>query len=503
MSKKFLVSIDLNQNELQNVVFQRLGTAPSNPKEGQSYYDNTVKQILTWNGTAWVSGTVGAVTDVGVTSPIQTTGGSTPVISMPAATNSSAGYATAAHIQAIEANSAKVSNATHTGDVTGSTALTIANGAVSLAKMADLATATFIGRVSPSTGVPEALSIPVVKTMLGLGSAAYTNSTVYASSTHADTHKTGGADQIRLDELGIPTGSVNLNTQRIINLGTPTAGTDAVNKDYVDAARSGLSVKDPVKAATTANIDLATGGLLTIDSVNTSIGDRILVKNQTSGLENGIYVVSSSSWTRASDMDASAEVAPGFAVWVNEGSTQGDSRWVLTTNGPITLGTTALVFTKDFQASDIVAGNGLVKDGNTLTVVGTAGRIGVTADAIDIDQNYPGQTSIVTLGTVTTGVWNGSAVPVAHGGTGGTNAATAKSNLGFMSRYTVDNSPASAGTPIIYTHNLGTLDVVVQVFNKSTGAEEEFDVVRTGVNTVTIASATALTASTYRIVIMG
>jgi hypothetical protein len=108
------------------------------------------------------------------------------------------------------------------------------------------------------------------------------------------------------------------------------------------------------------------------------------VKNQTTGSENGIYVVASGSWARATDFDASADVADGAFTFVEEGSSNADSGWVLTTDGAITVGTTALSFTQFSGAGQITAGNGLTKTGNQIDVVGTSGRIVANADSIDL-----------------------------------------------------------------------------------------------------------------------
>jgi hypothetical protein len=100
--------------------------------------------------------------------------------------------------------------------------------------------------------------------------------------------------------------------------------------------------KDSVRVATTANITLS--GAQTIDGVSVIAGDRVLVKDQSTGSQNGIYVCASGSWTRATDADSSAEVTTGLFVNVEEGTANGDKSFVLTTNNPITIGTTALVF---------------------------------------------------------------------------------------------------------------------------------------------------------------
>jgi phage-related tail fiber protein len=206
-----------------------------------------------------------------------------------------------------------------------------------------------------------------------------------------------------------------MNSQKITNLATPTSENDAANKAYVDGARAGLDVKGSVRAATTANIALS--GEQTVDGVGVVAGDRVLVKNQTTGSENGIYVVASGSWGRASDADTSDKVTSGMFTFVESGSTNGDTGWVLATDGSIAVGTTSLTFSKFTSQGEILAGDGMTKSGNTLNAIGTADRVSVSADAIDIASTYAGQSSITTLGTVTTGVWSATTIGVAKGGT--------------------------------------------------------------------------------------
>lgn len=197
----------------------------------------------------------------------------------------------------------------------------------------------------------------------------------------------------RLDQLTAPSASVSLNSQKITNLADPTSAQDAATKAYVDATKQGLDVKDSCRAATTANITLS--GTQTVDGVSLVAGDRVLVKNQTTGSQNGIYaVVSGGTWTRTTDADTSAKVTSGMFTFVEAGTTNADSGWVLTTDGTITLDTTALAFTQFSGAGQITAGAGLTKTGNTLDV-GTASssRIVVNADNIDL------ATTGVTAGT--------------------------------------------------------------------------------------------------------
>lgn len=315
----------------------------------------------------------------------------------------------------------------------------------------------------------------------------------------------------RLDQMAVPQADLDLNSQKITGLADPTSAQDAATKAYVDAARSGLDVKDSVRAASTGNVDIS-GGTFggSLDSVSLSDGDRVLLKDQTTGSQNGIYVYSSatSTFTRATDANSDAEVTSGMFVFVEEGTDNGDNGYVLTTDNPITLNTTALVFAQFSGAGQIVAGDGLTKSGNTLNVGGTANRITVGADTVDIASTYVGQASITTLGTIATGTWEGDTVAVAYGGTGATTAADARANLGATTKYSADNpslTPSSGIVTWTVTHSLGTEDVVVQLRDKSTGATVEVDVTVTSTSVVTlswVASAT-VSAAAYRVVVIG
>jgi hypothetical protein len=310
---------------------------------------------------------------------------------------------------------------------------------------------------------------------------------------------------------GTMTGAIAMGTSKITGLGTPTEGTDAATKAYVDSAAQGIDWKASVRAATTAAVTLATdleaGDV--IDGVTLVAGDRILVKNQATGSQNGIYVVQATGApTRSTDADAGAEVTASLAVFVEEGTAQADAGWVLTNNGTVTIGTTALAFTQFTGLGQITAGDGLTKTGNTLNVVGTADRITANGDSIDIASTYAGQSSIVTLGTVTTGVWNGTDIAVADGGTGASTAADARTNLGATTKYTVANpelTVTSGQVTWTVTHNLGIRTVIVQVYDAVSYDQVEVDVVRTGTNTATltwVASAT-IDAGKYQVVIVG
>ena len=185
-----------------------------------------------------------------------------------------------------------------------------------------------------------------------------------------------------------------------------TIATTAFVSTAVDAARQGLTVKQACRVATTANITLS--GTQTIDGVSVVAGDRVLVKDQTSGATNGIYVCAAGAWSRATDFDADSDLLDAAFTFVEEGTANADSGWVLTTNAPITVGTTALTFAQFSGAGQITAGSGLTKTGNTLDVVGTSGRIVANADSIDLASGvatpgtYP-KVTVDTYGRVTAG----------------------------------------------------------------------------------------------------
>ena len=304
----------------------------------------------------------------------------------------------------------------------------------------------------------------------------------------------------------------------------PTDNAHIATKGYVDAARQGLDVKASVRVASVAPVAIASaleaGDV--IDGVTLAEGDRVLLKDQSTASENGIYVVVGSgagAASRAPDADTSAKVTTGMFTFVAEGTVNGDNGFVLTTNDAITLGTTGLTFVQFSGAGQVIAGAGLTKSGNTLDVVGTADRITVNADSVDIASTYVGQSSITTLGTITTGVWNGTDVAVADGGTGASDAASARTNLGIkttVGAVTTSTSKlarvasqgcaanASGTSTTTVTHNFDTLDVSVQIVEVAGGATVFGDVVRNNADTVTVTLLGAsIQANDYRIVVTG
>jgi hypothetical protein len=185
----------------------------------------------------------------------------------------------------------------------------------------------------------------------------------------------------------------------ITGLASPTNDSDAATKGYVDALAQGIDAKASVVVATTANITLS--GTQTIDGVAVSVGDRVLVKDQSTASGNGIYLVASGSWTRTTDADTYAELVAAF-TFVEKGTTNADSGFICTIDAGGTLGSTSITWAQFSGAGQITAGDGLTKTGNTLNV-GTASssRIVVNSDNIDLASSgvTPGTYQSVTFDT--------------------------------------------------------------------------------------------------------
>ena len=299
------------------------------------------------------------------------------------------------------------------------------------------------------------------------------------------------------------TGVISVNDSKITGVATPEASTDAANKAYVDSVAEGLHVHPSVKAATTNTLAVITGGSVTYNNGTDGVGatitlgtalaeldgytlqntNRILVKDQANAAHNGIYTWATGGTvlTRATDFDTSVEMAGGDFVFVDNGTQYGNSGWVCA-DDIVTVGSDNVNWTQFSGAGTYIGGDGLTLNGGTfsvnvaasggieissdalqlksgvagdgltyssgvIAVGGTTDRISVTADAIDISSTYAGQSTIVTVGTIGTGTWNGNAIPVAYGGTGSTSASDARTALGL-----------AIGTNVqAYSPNLGAI----------------------------------------------
>jgi hypothetical protein len=244
-------------------------------------------------------------------------------------------------------------------------------------------------------------------TIGGTSAGAITGTTITATTfTDSTATLTSGAlsgvtqldvDNVRIDGNTISTtnsnGNLTLSPNGYGTVVVPSGykdragfgATSLVTKEYVDAVKTGLDIKDSVRVATTAAITLSSPGT-SIDGITLSSGDRVLVKDQSTASQNGIYIFngSSSAMTRATDCDSDAEVTSGMFTFVEEGTANADSGFVLTTDGSITVGSTSLTFSQFSGAGQITAGDGLSKTGNTLDVNVDNQTIEISGDTLRI-----------------------------------------------------------------------------------------------------------------------
>ena len=485
MARKFLTSIDLAKNELQNAVVQNLAADPSSPVLGQVYFNTVANEMRIYNGTLFEAiGLNGVTADAAEINILDGATLTTTELNYVDGVTSS--------IQAQLDTKSPSANPTFTGTVTldtgvnlvfeGATAnafeLTLTAGDPTEDRTVTLPdlTTTLVGRDTVDTLTNKTITAPVVSglylsdlSIVVEGSTtdgfettlSFVDPTADRTIYVPDANGTLARLEDKLHNFALATASVDLNNQKITNLTDPTNPQDAANKRYVDAAVVGIDWKASVRVATTAAITLATGleNGDTLDGVTLATGDRVLVKNQTSATENGIYVVAASGApARSSDADTAAEITASFAVFVEEGTVNADSGWTLTNNGTITVGTSELSFTQFTGLGQITAGAGLTKTANTLDVIGGDG-ITVNADSVVIDR-----TVVVTKYAATIG--------------DGTNTS-----------YTV-------------THNLNTRDVVVTLYDTASPyAEVMADVEHSTTNTITVLFSVAPTTNKYRVVV--
>ena len=266
-------------------------------------------------------------------------------------------------------------------------------------------------------------AVTVGSTSIALGASAtaiagVTELTVDNLNVNGNTIATTNTNgNLVLDPNG--SGTIDVSSARITSLATPTGSTDAATKAYVDAQLQGLDVKTSVRVATTANgtLSSAFANNSTVDGITLATNDRILIKDQSTGSENGIYTVNASGApTRATDFDADSEVTGGAFFFAEEGSVNADNGFVLTNDGAITVGTTALTFTQFSGAGQVIAGSALTKSGNTLNVGVDDSSIEVSSDALRVKAS--GITNTMLAGSIDLTAKVTGSLPVANGGTG-------------------------------------------------------------------------------------
>ena len=255
---------------------------------------------------------------------------------------------------------------------------------------------TGLGNPSFDVSPTNILAAPTTTDLLGEGAVNkyYTDARVQANT---------------LNQMTAPTADLSMNTHKITNVVDPVGAQDACTKSYADAIASGLLLKQAVRLTTTADLPASTYnngaagvgatltgdavGILTIDGEDVVLNDRLLIKDQATAFENGIYECTTEGTagvafvlTRTTDNDTSAEILSSFC-FTREGTANGADGFVNTNSAAINIGVDDINWTQFSQAGTITAGDGMVQAGNAFNVVGTAGRIVVAADSVDIGAN--------------------------------------------------------------------------------------------------------------------
>jgi hypothetical protein len=372
------------------------------------------------------------------------------------------------------------------------------------------------GALNLSQGAAVTGTLPVASGGTGTNSGSITGTGALTFTSAA------GNNNVNLVPTG--TGSVDVASKKITNVADPTAATDAANKQYVDGVAQGLDVKASVKAATTANIagTYANGssgvgatltvtfqGALSIDgvSVNT-IGDRLLVKDQSTAAQNGIYTVTtvggpgvSPVLTRATDFDVNTEI-PGAFTFVETGTTNQDRGFVCTTDAGATIGTTNITFVQFSSAGSFTAGTGIDITSNTISLA--------TGNVLSL-HNLAANGFVVRNG-------NGTVTNRTIAGTG---SAPTSQGAGYGGGITVSNGDGVSGNPTIalksfsaqgpsstanswsVTHNLNSENLIVTLREAGAGKELVLaDTVFTDNNSLSFSFAASQNANTLRVSIL-
>jgi hypothetical protein len=496
MARKFLVSIDLNKNELQNAVVQNLATAPATPSAGQIYYNTVDNQLYIYNGTRWE--VAGNAVQSGVLS------------ARPAANTVDPGtiyYATDNYLF-YYSDGSTWAQTNQFGTVTAQTSYGASSGNGS---------STDYARADHTHGTP-ALGTATPNAIAGTtGSAGSATTPSKEDHTHAFNPASDlGFNNFKITGLGTPTsgtdaatkayadlmlpltggtmsGAIAMGTNKITGLGTPTADADAANKGYVDSVAQGLDTKASVVAATTTNGTLATAFANgeVVDGVTLATGNRILIKNQTDQTANGIYVVAATGApTRSTDMNDGSEF-PSAYVFVEQGTVNADTGWVCTNDAPVTLGVTNITWTQFSGAGTYTANNGVVLNGSVFSFAPESGK-GLQTSSAGAAIKLATTSGLNVTTDLAVGAGNGISVL--------TNTVAIDSAV-VVSKYAA-NVGDGTNTTYTITHNLGTRDVIVSIYDSASPyAEVICDVQHTSSTAITLLFSVAPTSNQYRVVV--
>lgn len=549
MARKYLVPIDLTQQELQNARIQNLASAPTSPAPvaGQVYFNTTDSTLYFYSGTAWVAAK---------TNPYSYGSGESTTLGIgdSAADGTSTNLARADHKHA-GPGFGNVASLTFGGAGKNGNATTVSRSdhehpmpahdasAHSAIKISDLAAPAM--EVSFGSQRIKDLADPI-------------NAQNAATKNYVDTRK--------VTDLTAPTSAFSMNNQRITDVATPSNANDVATKEYVDAVAEGLHIHASCDAATTGSLATITGGsvtynngtngvgatltlsvaLTTLDGYTLQNGDRILVKDESLSdyPKNGIYTWATGGTvlTRASDFNTATEIAGGDFTFVTNGSQYNNTGWVQT-EAVATVGSDAVIFQQFSGAGTYTASNGVLLTGTNFTFNpdSTGGlQTGASGAAIKLKTNsglgtdanglsVGAGTGITVSGgnvslTNTSVTVNGTSVSLGGSGTitantpnaltlgtgltgtsfNGSSAVTAAIDTSVVARKHSVAVGDGSNTSYTVTHNLGTRDVMVSVRETSSPyAKVEPDIAMTTTNTVTISFAVAPTSTQYTVTVIG
>ena len=505
----FLNNIDLNSNELQNAVIQNLASDPvSGAEEGKVYFNTTAKELRVYNGTAWEAvGLNGVTADAAEINILDGATLSTTEL------NYVDGVTSAIQTQLDgKASSSTSPTITLAGDLSGSVTLTNLGSATLTATVAAdsvaLGTDTtgdYVATITGGTGVTSSAATSGEGTThtLSIGQAVGTADNVTFAGVTADAIKIGvtaageidtTSGNLIIDSAG---GTVTVDDNLTVTGNLTVSGTTTtISTETVTVDDNIIVLNNNVTDAPSENagIEIERGSSTNVALRWNETNDKWEITTDGSAYQviattDDVNAVSVTTLDDIGDVTITSAGAGDFLKW-------NGSAWV---NDAIDLGTD----TTGNYVSDVTAGTGI-------TVTHTPGE-GSSA-AVAIASNYAGQNTITTLGTVTTGTWNGTAVGVEYGGTGATTASAARLALGATVASASATLPQklafdigdNSSTSFTLTHNLNTRDVTVQIAEKASPYNIVIaDVALTTADTVTVNFAVAPTSNQYRAVVIG